>query len=166
MHASCTAEPQDGPCSAPVRSEDEGEAAEGHITNTERDPSLVVRRVSTSRVQEGRGNTREVVDVPGLTVNQAGGEYCVQSRRQGTGQPCPCQQPGTHSLMRGGPMAQWGAGNQAVAMGREKGEEALVPAQELGGGQLGHAAVEGEGNAASACALLSRIWILMAGNRI
>ena len=164
--ASRTAETQDGSRSAPVRSEDEEEAAESHITNTECDPSLVVRWASTSCVQEGWWNTREVVDVPGPAVNQVGGEYCVQSRRQGTGQPCPCHQPGAHSLMHDGPMAQWGTGNQAVAIGHEEVEEALVPAQELGGGQLGHAAVEGEGYAASASTLLSSIWILMAGNSI
>ena len=128
-----------------VRSEDEEEAAEGHIPNTEDDLVLVGRSASTSHGQQGWQNSEEVADVPGPTVSQMGGEYCMQSRRQGTGQSCPCHQPDAHSLMHDGPIAQRVADSQAVAIGHESAEEALVSAQQLGGVQLGHAAVEGDG---------------------
>ena len=145
MPAFCTAELQDGSSSALVRSEDEEEAAEGHIPNTEDDLVLVGRSANTSHGQQGWQNSEEVTDVPGPTVSQMGGDDCMQSRRQGTGQSCPCHQPDAHSLMHDGPIAQRVADSQAVAIGHESAEEALVSAQQLGGVQLGHAAVEGDG---------------------
>ena len=65
MPAFCTAELQDGSGSALVRSEDEEEAAEGHIPNTEDDLDLVGRSASTSHGQQGWQNSEEVADVPG-----------------------------------------------------------------------------------------------------
>lgn len=55
--------------------------------------------------------------------------------------------PDAHSLMLDGPIAQRVADSQAVAMGHARVEEELVPAQQLRGVQLGHAAVEGDGYA-------------------
>ncbi|XP_050767959.1 uncharacterized protein LOC127026667 [Gymnogyps californianus] len=69
---SLRAELQDGSGSALVRSEDEEEAAEGHIPNTEDDLVLVGRSASTSHGQQGWQNSEEVADVPGPTVSQMG----------------------------------------------------------------------------------------------
>ncbi|XP_050767962.1 uncharacterized protein LOC127026675 [Gymnogyps californianus] len=83
-----------------VRSEDEEEAVEGHIPNTEDDLVLVGRSASTSHGQQGWQNSEEVADVPGPAVSQMGEWQTIPEHKlsEGTNEAVKSSEPTCSSL--------------------------------------------------------------------
>ena len=85
-----------------------------------------------------------MLDLVGTTVGQMEGQCSLDSRVQGTSDPCSCCQEGTHSPTHHAAVPEWVTDGQVAIIGHDCVQETLGATQEVEAIELCHTAVEGD----------------------